>query len=127
MIWELAGDYAYDSAKSEYFIGDTLLTTHQRPACNGAAPVRCHEGHRTHADHSRSTSTSDVYGFALGDANYPINPKMQITNNSTVDDPRRHEDRVRLRHQRAGQHGRPVRLRAEGRARRDTAATTSAA
>ncbi len=82
MIWELAGDYAYDSAKSQYYIGDTLLTK-LNDGLRGAAPYG-----NTKAGRAMPTTALNVNvgvsGFALGDANYPITPTMRITNNSTT-------------------------------------------
>jgi len=82
MIWELAGDYKYDSVKKQYTIGDTLLTK-INDGLRGAAP---------YGNLKASTATpADVLdvsavvgGFALGDANYPITPKLKVTNNSAV-------------------------------------------
>jgi chitinase len=82
MIWELAGDYAFDATKKEYFIGPTLTTLlydkFKAASAYGA----------TRAKHTMPTQVLDVRtslgGFALGDNNYPISPKMTITNNSTV-------------------------------------------
>ncbi|MCP2326818.1 chitinase [Hamadaea flava] len=82
MIWELAGDYAYDSAKGEYFMGNTLTNLaydkFKTASAYGAA----------RATSAMPTTTLDVdvslTGFALGDANYPINPEVVLKNNSTV-------------------------------------------
>ncbi|MCP2246050.1 chitinase [Lentzea aerocolonigenes] len=81
MIWELAGDYNYDSVKKEYFIGDTLLST-INTGLNGAAP---YGASKASSQQSQSLAVDvDVYGFALGDNNYPITPKIKFTNRSTV-------------------------------------------
>jgi chitinase len=86
MIWELAGDYAWDAGRNggsgEYFIGSTLTSLlydkFRTAAAYGA----------TRAKRSMPAGTLDVkvdlIGFALGDNNYPINPKFHITNNSSV-------------------------------------------
>ncbi|MFI6102093.1 chitinase C-terminal domain-containing protein [Lentzea sp. NPDC051213] len=82
MIWELAGDYAFDSAKSQYYIGDTLLTK-INDGLRGAAPYGNSKAGRTMPSSVLNVNVS-VSGFALGDNNYPINPTMRITNNSTT-------------------------------------------
>ena len=78
MIWELAGDYAFDAAGVLY--GDTLTTTID---ASSRRPVR-----REAVQHAPPTQTIDVDvpfgGFALGDTNYPITPKMKLTNSSTT-------------------------------------------
>ncbi|WP_394616563.1 chitinase C-terminal domain-containing protein [Lentzea sp. JNUCC 0626] len=82
MIWELAGDYAYDSAKSQYYIGDTLISKIDE-GLRGAAPYGASKAGRAMPSSVLNVAVS-VSGFALGDANYPINPTMRITNNSTT-------------------------------------------
>ncbi|MEE3918747.1 glycosyl hydrolase family 18 protein [Micromonospora sp. BRA006-A] len=72
MIWELAGDYAYDSATGQYGMGDTLTTLlYDRLKAAPAYGAR-------KAGITMPTRTLDVAvgmgGFALGDNNYPINP-----------------------------------------------------
>lgn len=82
MIWELAGDYAKDTAKNEYFMGSTLTTTMYDRFRTGSA-----YGSRK-AKHATPAETLDVaveFGqFPVGDANYPISPKARITNNSAL-------------------------------------------
>lgn len=81
MFWELAGDYAYDNAKAEYFMGSTL-TKALYNKFKTAAPY----GNRLSATALPTESLDirfSIAGFALGDANYPINPKLTLTNNST--------------------------------------------
>ncbi|MEU2698721.1 chitinase C-terminal domain-containing protein [Micromonospora aurantiaca (nom. illeg.)] len=80
MIWELAGDYAYDSAKGRYGMGDTLTTLlYDRLKAAPAYGAR-------KAGITMPTRTLDVAvgmgGFALGDNNYPINPELRLTNNT---------------------------------------------
>ncbi|MDT8998234.1 glycosyl hydrolase family 18 protein [Paucibacter sp. APW11] len=84
MFWELAGDYAYDNSKAEYGMGSTL-TNLLYNKFKTAAPY----GNRL-AQNSTATIPSDtidirfaISGFALGDANYPINPTLTVTNKST--------------------------------------------
>ncbi|MBB5955833.1 chitinase [Saccharothrix tamanrassetensis] len=82
MIWELAGDYRFDSAKNQYTIGDTLLTK-LNDGLRGAAPYGNQKAAGTPPSQVLNVSAT-VSGFALGDNNYPINPKLKITNNSTT-------------------------------------------
>jgi chitinase len=86
MIWELAGDYDYyadrNGGKGEYYIGDTLTTLLYDKFKSAAKPGA------TKATQAMPTDVLDVkvdlVEYALGDSNYPINPKMRIKNNSTV-------------------------------------------
>ncbi|NUT54236.1 MAG: chitinase [Saccharothrix sp.] len=82
MIWELAGDYRFDDAKGQYTVGDTLLTK-INDGLRGAAPY----GNRKAAGATPAQVldvSATVSGFALGDSNYPITPKLKLTNNSTT-------------------------------------------
>ena len=86
MIWELAGDYAWDPARrggqGEYTVGATLTGTyHDRFAT--AAP---YGNRRTPAPAVAGTlaATVALEQFDLGDSNYPISPKLRITNLSTT-------------------------------------------
>jgi GH18 family chitinase/chitodextrinase len=82
MIWELAGDYRLDSAKGEYVMGDTLTTTlHDR--FKTAAKSNVVKATRE-MPAQRLDVKIELVEYALGDNNYPINPKMRIRNNSTV-------------------------------------------
>jgi chitinase len=82
MIWELAGDYAFDAAKNQYFMGTTLIDAINN-GMRGAAPYGA-----TKANAAMPADVLDVgvtySGFALGDSNYPINPKLRITNRSAA-------------------------------------------
>lgn len=85
MFWELAGDYDWkqdrNGGKGEYFIGTTLTSllynAFSKPAAISVKPA---------AAAPTATAAIDVGfsldGFALGDSNYPINPKLTITNRS---------------------------------------------
>ncbi len=85
MIWELSGDYGFDTAKNQYFMGTTLIDA-LNTGMRGAAPYGA-----TKSNSAIPASVLDVgvtfSGFALGDSNYPINPKMRITNRSTTSIP----------------------------------------
>ncbi|OEJ27887.1 chitinase [Streptomyces agglomeratus] len=80
MVWELAGDYDWNAAKGQYEIGDSL-TTAMYEKFKSASPYGA----------KRSTVELPVkaldigvdFGqFPLGDSNYPISPKLKITNNT---------------------------------------------
>ncbi|WP_433337779.1 chitinase C-terminal domain-containing protein [Spirillospora sp. CA-294931] len=84
MFWELAGDYAWDPSrndgKGEYFMGNNL-TTLIDDKLKTAGPYQNRK-----SDHAMPADLLNVKveltGFPVGDANYPITPKMRITNNS---------------------------------------------
>ncbi|HLT11080.1 MAG TPA: glycosyl hydrolase family 18 protein, partial [Micromonosporaceae bacterium] len=80
MIWELAGDYAFDSARGEYYFG-TTLTDLIYDRFRTAGPYGA-----TRANIAMPAQTLDIGvqmgGFALGDNNYPINPELRLINNS---------------------------------------------
>ncbi|MEH1015688.1 glycosyl hydrolase family 18 protein [Micromonospora sp. CPCC 206060] len=82
MIWELAGDYAWDAQRGEYYMGNTL-TNLLYDKFKAGTPYAA-----TKAGRAMPTSTLNVGvtmgGFALGDNNYPINPELRLTNNSGV-------------------------------------------
>ncbi|MEU6073745.1 glycosyl hydrolase family 18 protein [Micromonospora sp. NPDC047074] len=80
MIWELAGDYAYDQAKGQYVMGETLTgLLHDKFRAAPAYGAR----RATTALPSRTIAvTATLGGFALGDNNYPINPELRLTNNT---------------------------------------------
>ncbi|GAA2989956.1 glycosyl hydrolase family 18 protein [Streptomyces lactacystinicus] len=86
MIWELAGDYKWDAAanggKGEYVPGSTL-TSLMYDKFKSAAP---YGAIRSTTALPQQTLPIDVSftNFALGDSNYPINPKLHIVNNSTL-------------------------------------------
>ncbi|MCQ4166249.1 glycosyl hydrolase family 18 protein [Tahibacter harae] len=86
MIWELAGDYRWHpdrrGGQGEWYIGTTLTDIyHQR--FQSAAPY----GNRRYSS-AAVAGTLDVSvsigEFYLGDNNYPITPKLKLTNNSTT-------------------------------------------
>lgn len=85
MIWELSGDYGYDAAAGEYGMGSTLVGI-LHDTLSASAPYGA-----TKANVQMPTQAIDlqvVYSeFALGDNNYPINPRVTFVNNSAVDIP----------------------------------------
>ncbi|UXH80138.1 chitinase C-terminal domain-containing protein [Roseateles amylovorans] len=82
MFWELAGDYGWDAARGEYFMGNTL-TSLLYNRFKTASPY----GNRMTAA-TLPSETLDIGfaldGFALGDSNFPITPKLTLTNRSTT-------------------------------------------
>ncbi|MEU3218803.1 glycosyl hydrolase family 18 protein [Streptomyces sp. NPDC006971] len=80
MIWELAGDYGWNAAKGQYEPGSTLTST-MYDAFKSAAP---YGAKRSTIDLPTDALDIDVsFGqFPLGDSNYPISPKLTITNNT---------------------------------------------
>jgi chitinase len=82
MIWELAGDYALDTAKNEYYMGSTLTNLIYDKFKNASAYGATKSKTAMPAD--TLNVSIDLIDYALGDNNYPINPKMHIVNNSTT-------------------------------------------
>ncbi|MFE7467063.1 chitinase C-terminal domain-containing protein [Streptomyces sp. NPDC057499] len=80
MIWELAGDYGWNAAKGQYEPGSTLTST-MYDAFRSAAP---YGAKRSTVGLPAEALDIDVsFGqFPLGDSNYPISPKLTITNNT---------------------------------------------
>ncbi|WJV50079.1 chitinase C-terminal domain-containing protein [Streptomyces flavofungini] len=80
MVWELAGDYAYNSAKGQYEIGDTL-TTAMYDKFKSAPPYGAKVAGKDLP--AKAVDIGVEFGeFKLGDSNYPITPKLKITNNT---------------------------------------------
>ncbi|MEU3253880.1 chitinase C-terminal domain-containing protein [Streptomyces sp. NPDC006997] len=82
MVWELAGDYAWNAAKGQYEPGSTL-TTAMYEKFRSATP---YGARRATTDLPTEALDVDVrFGqFPLGDSNYPISPKLKITNNTST-------------------------------------------
>ncbi|MEU9536222.1 chitinase C-terminal domain-containing protein [Streptomyces sp. NPDC048213] len=80
MIWELAGDYGWNAAKGQYGPGSTLTST-MYDTFKKAAP---YGAKRSTIDLPTQALDIDVsFGqFPLGDSNYPISPKLTITNHT---------------------------------------------
>jgi GH18 family chitinase/chitodextrinase len=82
MFWELAGDYDWNAAKGEYVPGSTL-TKLFASNFKTASPM----GNKR-AKKAMPAETVDLVfdmtEFKLGDQNYPLNPKLKITNKSTA-------------------------------------------
>ncbi|WP_406829058.1 glycosyl hydrolase family 18 protein [Microbulbifer sp. ARAS458-1] len=80
MFWELAGDYDWDASKGEYFMGDTLTTLAYDKFAN-ASEYRHLRTDRVVPDEALDIGI-EITDFKLGDQNYPLNPKLFITNNT---------------------------------------------
>ncbi|WP_066966359.1 glycosyl hydrolase family 18 protein [Microbulbifer sp. Q7] len=80
MFWELAGDYDWDAAKGEYYMGDTLTTLAYDKFAN-ASDYRHLRTDRVVPSEALDISI-EVTEFKLGDQNYPLNPKLYLTNNT---------------------------------------------
>ncbi|MDT9699422.1 chitinase C-terminal domain-containing protein [Streptomyces sp. P17] len=82
MVWELAGDYGWNAAKGQYEPGPTL-TTAMYEKFKSASP---YGAKRSTIDlPSRALNIDVEFGqFPLGDSNYPISPKLKITNNTSA-------------------------------------------
>lgn len=81
MVWELAGDYDWNAASGQYEPGSTL-TTAMYEKFKAAAPYGA-----TRATTQLPSEALDIgvdFGqFPLGDSNYPISPKLRITNHTS--------------------------------------------
>lgn len=81
MFWELAGDYDWNAAKGEYQIGSTL-TRLLASNFRNASPMGATRA-KTAMPAEAVALQFDVTDFKLGDQNYPLNPKLKITNKGT--------------------------------------------
>ncbi|MFI2436632.1 chitinase C-terminal domain-containing protein [Streptomyces sp. NPDC018693] len=80
MVWELAGDYAWNAAEGQYGPGSTL-TSLMYDKFKSAAPYGAQVSDK--ALPTRAVDIGVEFGdFKLGDSNYPITPKVRITNNT---------------------------------------------
>ncbi|CAM5504455.1 hypothetical protein SGLAM104S_01115 [Streptomyces glaucescens] len=111
MVWELAGDYDWNAAKGQYETGDTL-TSLMYEKFKSASPYGAKVSNK--ALPAKAVNIGVEFGeFKLGDSNYPITPKVKITNNTkttlpggtefqfdySTAAPANASDAVRLRHQ----------------------------
>ncbi|RJQ72975.1 chitinase [Pseudonocardiaceae bacterium YIM PH 21723] len=86
MIWELAGDYAFDQTanggKGQYGFGTTMIDTIN----DGLKGAKGYGNLKANATQPTSVIKGNLEftGFALGDNNYPINPTLKLTNNGTT-------------------------------------------
>ncbi|MFJ6720574.1 chitinase C-terminal domain-containing protein [Streptomyces sp. NPDC091259] len=82
MVWELAGDYGYNAVKGQYEMGDTLTST-MYEKFKSAAPYGAKRATIPMPTEAVKVDV-DFTQFPLGDSNYPISPKLKITNNTTA-------------------------------------------
>jgi chitinase len=82
MIWELAGDYAYDEKKKYYHFGTTLVDAIHSIFVGATLYGATKSRTPMHTD--VLDVSVDLVNFPLGDKNYPITPTMRLTNNSTT-------------------------------------------
>ncbi|WP_404343496.1 glycosyl hydrolase family 18 protein [Pseudoalteromonas mariniglutinosa] len=86
MFWELAGDFAYDQAKGEYFMGSTLTSLAYSKFNQSGVPYDTHVGDANFDVPATAVDVSfTVKDFPIGDDNYPISPTFAFTNNSNID------------------------------------------
>ncbi|MCU7372563.1 glycosyl hydrolase family 18 protein [Paucibacter sp. O1-1] len=84
MFWELAGDYGWNAQRGEWGMGSTL-TTALYNKFKTATPY----GNTLTAPGQPALPAEvldigyAISGFALGDANYPINPTLTLTNRTS--------------------------------------------
>lgn len=85
MIWEMAGDYAWNASlnggKGEYYMGN-VLTTDLYNKFKGAAPYGNQRAATTMPSSTANVGISFT-GWKKGDDNYPFDVNMVLTNNST--------------------------------------------
>ena len=86
MFWELAGDFDYDAAKDEYFMGSTMTTIAYDKFNQSGTPYGIDKGNETFIIPEEMVDVSFVAkDFPVGDDNYPISPTFAFTNNSEID------------------------------------------
>ncbi|WP_030774601.1 chitinase C-terminal domain-containing protein, partial [Streptomyces sp. NRRL S-575] len=83
MVWELAGDYAYNAAKGQYEVGDTLTDTMYQKF-KSASPYGAKKAGATALPTQAVDIRTEFTEFKLGDSNYPLTPKLKITNNTNA-------------------------------------------
>ncbi|WAL94295.1 chitinase C-terminal domain-containing protein [Streptomyces sp. Je 1-369] len=80
MIWEMAGDYRWNGASGQYEMGDTL-TSLMYDKFKNAKPYGAKVSNKELP--AKAVDIGVEFGdFKLGDSNYPITPKVKITNNT---------------------------------------------
>ncbi|WP_440056381.1 glycosyl hydrolase family 18 protein (plasmid) [Pseudoalteromonas sp. T1lg65] len=86
MFWELAGDFSYDAAKGEYFMGSDLTTLAYNKFNQSGAPYSTVKGNKDFVLPAKAVDIEFVAkDFPVGDDNYPIAPTFSFKNNSEVD------------------------------------------
>ncbi len=86
MFWELAGDFDYDSAKEEYFIGSTMTTLAYDKFRQSGTSYDVNTGDQDFIVPEKVVDIAfQAKDFPVGDDNYPISPTFSFTNNSELD------------------------------------------
>ncbi|MBU2893442.1 chitinase C-terminal domain-containing protein [Colwellia sp. D2M02] len=86
MFWELAGDFDFDAAKGEYFMGSTMTTIAYDKFNQSGTPYGIDKGNSAFVKPTEMVDVSFVAkDFPVGDENYPISPTFAFTNNSAID------------------------------------------
>lgn len=86
MFWELAGDYDFDAAKGEYFMGSTLTSLAYDKFNQSGVVYDVHVGNPNFAVPAQAVDiTFKAKDFPVGDDNYPISPTFAFTNNASLD------------------------------------------
>ncbi|WP_462172980.1 glycosyl hydrolase family 18 protein [Pseudoalteromonas xiamenensis] len=86
MFWELAGDFDYDAAKGEYFMGSTLTSLAHSKFNQSGKAYDVNIGNVSFQVPAEAVNvTFEAKDFPVGDKNYPISPTFAFTNNSDVD------------------------------------------
>ncbi|MFC9823558.1 chitinase C-terminal domain-containing protein [Streptomyces erythrochromogenes] len=81
MVWEMAGDYGWNAAKGQYEMGSTL-TSLMYDKFRAASPYGAKKAGTTALPTQAVDIKTEFTEFKLGDSNYPITPKIKITNNT---------------------------------------------
>ncbi|MFD5327273.1 chitinase C-terminal domain-containing protein [Streptomyces sp. NPDC127092] len=82
MVWELAGDYGWNAAKGQYEMGSTL-TSLMYDKFRAATPYGAKKSNKALPAQAVNVGV-EFTEFKLGDSNYPITPKIKITNNTAT-------------------------------------------
>ncbi|WP_282696472.1 chitinase C-terminal domain-containing protein [Streptomyces sp. CC208A] len=82
MVWEMAGDYAWNAAKGQYEMGSTL-TSLMYDKFKSATPYGAKKSNKALPTQAVDIETAFTE-FKLGDSNYPITPKLRITNRTNT-------------------------------------------
>ncbi|WP_440589693.1 glycosyl hydrolase family 18 protein [Pseudoalteromonas pernae] len=86
MFWELAGDYDYDTASGEYFMGSTLTSLAYDKFNQSGVAYDIQRGDKSFVVPTEAVDIRfEAKGFPVGDDNYPISPIFSFTNNSQLD------------------------------------------
>jgi chitinase len=86
MFWELAGDFDYDTANGEYYIGSTMTSIAYDKFKQSGTPYGTEKGNKNFAIPDEMVDVRFVAkDFPVGDDNYPISPTFAFINNSDID------------------------------------------